>query len=80
VKALQRLHESGGGGRVHGDVKRENFNLTAQGLVKLLDFGFMMDLGTENRSNVHVLGYSSPQVRRRHAFALGLRYRFTMCA
>ena len=67
TRALRRLHQSGSkdaGGRVHGDVKLENFNLTPQGLVKLLDFGYMLDLGTDVRGRMGFPPYCSPQVSR----------------
>jgi hypothetical protein len=65
AKAIKRLHDGGRdgcGARVHGDVKLENFVLTSQGLVKLLDFGFALELGTPRRAAVRYPPYGSPQL------------------
>jgi serine/threonine protein kinase len=65
AKAVKRLHDGGDGrkgARVHGDIKLGNFVLTAHGQVKLIDFGFLLDLGTLSRPKVQHHKYSSPQI------------------
>lgn len=49
LSALRELHEAG---HIHQDVKPENFRVTADGLVKLLDFGLVKSVYNEsNRQN-----------------------------
>ena len=50
AKAVEQLHRGDNeerDGYAHGDIKLENFILTVHGQVKLLDFGFMIDLNTD---------------------------------
>ncbi len=68
ARALQRLHsgvgETESTRRVHGDVKLDNFMLTPHGLVKLLDYGFMLDISTPRRNGIEKMPhYCSPKVK-----------------
>jgi serine/threonine protein kinase len=56
--SLALLHENG---LVHKDIKLENYIVTADGKVKLTDFGFVTEANNPNKSFRSTLVYSSPE-------------------
>ncbi|MEB3298902.1 MAG: diguanylate cyclase [Candidatus Sericytochromatia bacterium] len=62
LRVLGFLHRQG---QVHLDIKPENLRLTPEGVVKLMDFGLMVDVGTSGTSIRGTLAYMAPEVARR---------------
>uniref|UniRef100_A0A7S0QI48 Protein kinase domain-containing protein n=1 Tax=Cryptomonas curvata TaxID=233186 RepID=A0A7S0QI48_9CRYP len=65
AEAIAKLHNSN---IVHGDIKAENFVLTDAGQVKLIDFGFLLEIDLLNQENfgpADVLNavYIAPEMR-----------------
>lgn len=59
LQALELLHSRL---YVHGDIKAENVRVTPQGLVKLMDFGLLHQLGTPATQVQGTVEYMAPEV------------------
>ena len=70
AEAVKELHSCGISGLAHCDIKSENFVLTVEGRLKLVDFGFLLDL--QQLDNLKddpppAFVYSSPEFRQLNA-------------
>ncbi|MBM3276164.1 MAG: protein kinase, partial [Candidatus Sericytochromatia bacterium] len=62
VRALGYIHRQN---LVHCDIKPENIRITPEGVVKLMDFGLMVDAGTAGGTIRGTIAYMAPEVARR---------------